>query len=845
MTRQEKLNAFARSKGYPSYFAYRNAQAKAEGFSSYAEKRRFRSSNKSTGGTRTSLPSTAARARSVHPSIDATRDIRMRLREVSRNATTKAIEAAHITETRKRTQAVKDQLVRPVLGSIDDLDSEFRQFFSDDFRKLYASGAREANPQWKPSRGDVDFVKGLSDENFALLARNNEFARRSVRRTIPSLVDMPRPDAITIARRKPIKGMRYSNGAIHEFGEYGELTIRAAAARSYNMGFLKASEAAGRTVVLVSDGPDCGWSSHDDPELANGKIATIEEAQEFPIAHPNCVRSFSAAPESATPTDGLTRRVARAAGRAIAGTAKASAEATAYNLARGIVRDDRVREAARRVISSGRTDFLQFKQNLQTVAALYTHAQRTRISQMGNVTNLATRTPPAVSAQAVADDVVAWIEDFAAGEEVPEHVLQIIGIEKEAATRIAVGDRLNSFNTMYNSTFQGTGPVRFHPFKVRVPTKVVGDAPKSFGPRELVLNRIIPPNLTAREQVERFASRKFFEWLGPKIPQAKYLQMTFPNINQSIGILDRPRRLSASFGELVKVTSTSIKDRGIVNHLSLNPNGLLRLSFSRDPETGFITPTFRLIPHGPLHIMTKVNRGVKGNITSLSGEVRLITRAPLVGVSGRFNLNLRKLGLETLGDIKRLRLEDFLKFDRDDLRAVSLAADLRVRGWNIFDISRTFRIPWQEAEKLWALSEFELGEISSEIRAINSRKKLRVISGGRPTGGPPIPGGTTPRPLLRIVDPIQGDPFGPGGRPSFAQRIQVPSSVKGVPARRAYIETKLTSAERDRVAKLRLAGDYSTIRHLRNRDKLTWEQIAAEMNMSENKVRTIYKKGTR
>lgn len=48
---------------------------------------------------------------------------------------------------------------------------------------------------------------------------------------------------------------------------------------------------AGVEQVEISDGPDCGWTSHDDPDLADGSVRTIQEAQEYPIAHPNCVRA--------------------------------------------------------------------------------------------------------------------------------------------------------------------------------------------------------------------------------------------------------------------------------------------------------------------------------------------------------------------------------------------------------------------------------------------------------------------------------------------------------------------------------------------------------------------------
>jgi hypothetical protein len=48
--------------------------------------------------------------------------------------------------------------------------------------------------------------------------------------------------------------------------------------------------------VRIFDGTDCGWTSHDDPDLANGSVRTLEEYKRQPLSHPNCQRA--AAPVS-------------------------------------------------------------------------------------------------------------------------------------------------------------------------------------------------------------------------------------------------------------------------------------------------------------------------------------------------------------------------------------------------------------------------------------------------------------------------------------------------------------------------------------------------------------------
>lgn len=42
--------------------------------------------------------------------------------------------------------------------------------------------------------------------------------------------------------------------------------------------------------VDISDGPDCGWTEHDDPDIADGSRRTLAELHANPLSHPNCVR---------------------------------------------------------------------------------------------------------------------------------------------------------------------------------------------------------------------------------------------------------------------------------------------------------------------------------------------------------------------------------------------------------------------------------------------------------------------------------------------------------------------------------------------------------------------------
>jgi hypothetical protein len=76
------------------------------------------------------------------------------------------------------------------------------------------------------------------------------------------------------------------------FGSRAEVIARTETAVAYN-----ATSAAGYRdsglveEVEVFDGPECGWTEHDDPDLADGSTRTLDEFDDYPISHPNCQRS--------------------------------------------------------------------------------------------------------------------------------------------------------------------------------------------------------------------------------------------------------------------------------------------------------------------------------------------------------------------------------------------------------------------------------------------------------------------------------------------------------------------------------------------------------------------------
>ena len=63
---------------------------------------------------------------------------------------------------------------------------------------------------------------------------------------------------------------------------------------AFNRSSMVGYAGAGVELVEVFDGPDCGWSQHNDPELAHGSIRKLADASKRPLSHPRCQRAFGA-----------------------------------------------------------------------------------------------------------------------------------------------------------------------------------------------------------------------------------------------------------------------------------------------------------------------------------------------------------------------------------------------------------------------------------------------------------------------------------------------------------------------------------------------------------------------
>jgi hypothetical protein len=79
------------------------------------------------------------------------------------------------------------------------------------------------------------------------------------------------------------------------FGKARAIVIaRTETGTAYNLASLEGYRASERVEhVQIFDGDDCGWTEHDDPDLADGSVRTLDEAEDNPLSHPNCVRAWA------------------------------------------------------------------------------------------------------------------------------------------------------------------------------------------------------------------------------------------------------------------------------------------------------------------------------------------------------------------------------------------------------------------------------------------------------------------------------------------------------------------------------------------------------------------------
>jgi hypothetical protein len=197
------------------------------------------------------------------------------------------------------------------------VDSRGRAWLENTLPLAYAEGGFLASDQFTWTQPHLDAIKQLALETHnELLQASQDVGRTSqafasrVRRAADRLASAtlaqttPTELGKEMARELEAGGMHgvvYSDGSIHEVADYTDMLARTKTALAGNQAAMREYRQMKMKYLEVFDGPSCGWTTHQDPDLANGTVRTVDACDAFPISHPRCQRSFGARPDVQNP----------------------------------------------------------------------------------------------------------------------------------------------------------------------------------------------------------------------------------------------------------------------------------------------------------------------------------------------------------------------------------------------------------------------------------------------------------------------------------------------------------------------------------------------------------------
>jgi hypothetical protein len=170
--------------------------------------------------------------------------------------------------------------------------AEMRRSFKEDVKS--AVGNTQAKFLSRGILSDNDMGRKsqqLSKAEFTKLRTEQEALKAQVKKLQSSGENRQSLYTIKYKGRK-VKGKR-SAPVERSVASHAAMYAQTGHNRMYNMGFLQGLTRAGVEYVRVIDGADCGWTYHDDPDRANGKVVKVQDA--IPLAHPACQRQFDRA----------------------------------------------------------------------------------------------------------------------------------------------------------------------------------------------------------------------------------------------------------------------------------------------------------------------------------------------------------------------------------------------------------------------------------------------------------------------------------------------------------------------------------------------------------------------
>ncbi|WP_273634128.1 hypothetical protein [Streptomyces muensis] len=182
-----------------------------------------------------------------------------------------------------------------------DLPRAYRLGAEDALRSaLLTPDARRAAFEWSPTHQDVLSV--LTAACYPVLIRRiTDIVRRAqafARAATAAARALDPPTTDDLATQHPLDTVPYGRGTQHPAASWARAALSAQSVTVANTGALTATTAdLEARWVQVTDGPECGWTSHPEPDRAHDTLRSAEEAAIYPIAHPGCLRRFIPRPD--------------------------------------------------------------------------------------------------------------------------------------------------------------------------------------------------------------------------------------------------------------------------------------------------------------------------------------------------------------------------------------------------------------------------------------------------------------------------------------------------------------------------------------------------------------------
>ena len=194
-----------------------------------------------------------------------------------------ALEYDEKIEVSAEAKALADTLVTPEL--FDEI--------ADIIRRGWAQAAKLSADLVSEQVGDVVTVQAR---------RLQKLIERETGRAIKSIEETTRARVASYIDQALVEGLSPSELsrliAEDKSGAFTRMRARVIArtesGTAYNKTSVEGYRASGRVKACkVYDGKDCGWTSHDDPDKANGSKRSLKDCAKQPLGHPNCTRGFA------------------------------------------------------------------------------------------------------------------------------------------------------------------------------------------------------------------------------------------------------------------------------------------------------------------------------------------------------------------------------------------------------------------------------------------------------------------------------------------------------------------------------------------------------------------------